>query len=198
MKAIFLLQMARITRLAAGTAMLVLALANCAPAGAPDSGLADGRPPAAGSAEPVLSETAPVGSAPEDASTSAAQSPIEAVQADAPDLGAAIRKGMSYGELSKSLASAGWQPVIDDACMLNMVGKDYAAHCADNPDEETCAWCRDVAGLRQCSADGFCLLWFRDAAGRTLQVGMDGELDNWKRDGADTMFGVGGWRLVTP
>lgn len=198
MKAIFPLQMARGTRLAAGAAMLVLALTSCAPAGIPDSGAADGGPPAAKPAEPMLAGTAPAEPAPADASASAVQAPIAAAQADAPDLGDAIRKGMSYGELRKSLASAGWQPVIDDACMLNMVGKDYAAHCAANPDEETCAWCRDLPGLRQCSADGFCLLWFRDGAGRTLQVGMDGELDNWQKEGADTMFGVGGWRLVTP
>ena len=115
--------------------------------------------------------------------------------ANDPDLGGAIRQGMSYGELSKAMSEHGWQPVSGDACLVNMVGADHAAKCAANPNSQSCAWCRELPALQQCSADGRCLLRFTNASsGQVLEVGMDGELDLWKHNAPETMFGVSGWR----
>jgi hypothetical protein len=119
----------------------------------------------------------------------------QATQAVNPDLGSAIRQDMSYSELRTAMAGQGWQPVGGDTCLVNMVGAGHAAKCAAKPDSQSCAWCRDLPGLQQCSADGHCLLRFREASsGKLLEVGMDGELDLWKNNAPDTMFGVSGWR----
>lgn len=122
--------------------------------------------------------------------------PMEVAARENPDLGGAIKEGMSYTEVRESMKAHGWAPVSDDSCPLNLVGRaDYKEFCAANADNESCGYCSDLQGLVQCSADGFCLFVFEHASDRKrLEIGMYGELENWRYNAPDTMFSVSGWR----
>lgn len=138
-------------------------------------------------------ETAPV-PATQMNSSPATESRDEAAKEN-PNLGDAIRQGMSYTELRNAMERQGWNPVSDESCMINMIGPDHKTFCATHPDSQRCEYCSQLAGLRQCSADGYCLFVFERASDRKrLEVGMQGELENWKFNAPDTMLGVSGWR----
>lgn len=115
--------------------------------------------------------------------------------AENPDLGGLIKQGMSYPELRQSLESQGWAPVIDTQCRANVVGANHEKLCAEHPENESCGYCEQMPGLNSCSSEGACSFAFRhDAHGRMLEIGMGGEIEQWKSNSPEVMFGVSGWR----
>ena len=164
---------------AAGVVLLVgIPLASCeVPQTAPEA------------ASHVQAVPAPAAAVPPDASR------MDVAAEEKPNLGGAIKEGMSYAELRKAMDVHGWKPVTGEFCLVNTVGQDYKAFCAEHPDSHTCGYCRQLPGLVRWSADGHVLLLFEHSSDRKqLEVGMYGELENWKYNAPDTMLGVSGWR----
>lgn len=115
-----------------------------------------------------------------------------------PDLGSAIKRASSYSEMRASLQAHGWLPVSDPNCLFNVVGKNAVADCAAHPEWEQCSYCNDLEGLRQCSADGYCLFTFEHKGdGGRLEVTMKGDVGLWRANAPETLFGVHGWRYAS-
>lgn len=115
-----------------------------------------------------------------------------------PVLGNAIKLASSYSEMRASLQAHGWLPVSDPNCLFNVVGKNAVADCAAHPEWEQCSYCNDLEGLRQCSADGYCLFTFEHKGdGGRLEVTMKGDVGLWRANAPETLFGVHGWRYAS-
>jgi hypothetical protein len=169
-------------QLAAAGILFLGLLAGC---GDPQSTFAP-KPPA-GSSVPAEASTSLAEFAPTSGDMGSAE--------ENPDFGGVVKQGMSYIELRKSLESHGWNPVIESQCRANVVGANHEKLCAEHPENESCGYCDQMPGLSSCSSDGDCSFVFRHSAeGRVLEVGMGGELEQWKSISPEVMFGVTGWR----
>lgn len=145
----------------------------------------------ASTAQPKASQS---GSEAPTAAPPSAQVDMQSVREN-PDLDDAIKQGMSYTELRKGMEAHGWMPVTGEFCLINTVGANYKTFCAEHPDSETCEYCNQLPGLVRWSADGHVLFLFERASdGTQLEIGMYGELENWKYNAPETMLGVSGWR----
>lgn len=112
-----------------------------------------------------------------------------------PDLGGAIKLGMSYAQLSSSLRGEGWVPVASRECRANVVGDNHGELCRAHPELAKCGACEKMPGLNSCSGSGDCLFLFtHQSDGKSLEVGMSGDIGSWNSQGPDAMFYVSGWR----
>ena len=136
----------------------------------------------------------------EAASTASATSqtdlpPESASVKENPDLGGAVKLGMSYAQLSSSLRGEGWVPVASRECRANVVGDNHGELCRAHPELAKCGACEKMPGLNSCSGSGDCLFLFtHQPDGKSLEVGMSGDIGNWNAQGPDAMFYVSGWR----
>lgn len=104
-------------------------------------------------------------------------------QAATPD--APLKKGAAYAPTRKALLAQGWRPLPDPECQSNVYG-------GGTPPEDNI--CKQLPEIEACSGDGYCNMYFQDAAGRRkLMITTYGEYGRWNRPGEEDALAVTSW-----
>lgn len=118
--------------------------------------------------------------------------PTVAGRADASDAITGLKEGAPYATLRKNAIGAGWSPMVDSACIRNVVGDDFKEACGNEPNSSACKICDHLPELSGCSGDAYCGMYFLKG-GKRLHVVVYGDFSDWNNEAETSQFTVNGW-----
>lgn len=108
-----------------------------------------------------------------------------------------LQGAIGIADARQALLDAGWEPVSDADCRRNVLGDDWQAVCAAEP--QRCLPCEQPIGLAAAGADGHVLFRFRHpASGERIEVTGYGLLEDWDVRGEQSRLEYVGWRAMEP
>jgi hypothetical protein len=95
-----------------------------------------------------------------------------------------LRVGMDYADMRRVILAAGWIPMIDKQCKVNV--------------DEGDKLCQQMPELSGCSVDGYCVMHFRlPNTNQSMEVGTFGDTTGWDIGAKDSQLAVTGLTIST-
>ena len=144
-------------------------------------------------------QTAPTTSSADQVTRMDSNASLKPAPADPADASAGLdtllTKGTPYADVRSGLIKGGWSPRPDAQCRANVVGGDHESLCAANPELASCRRCAELPELSSSSSDGYSLMRFTGADGRSLELTTYGMLEDALVPGEDSGLALWAWTL---
>jgi len=106
-----------------------------------------------------------------------------------------LKKGMPYADFRKLVVGSGWTPLVDPECKSNVIGANFEATCASDPNLESCKICDHLPELSSCSGDAYCGMYFSNDS-QKMHVVTFGDFSDWNVAGGESQLSVESWDFV--